>query len=183
LPTANRAVSKYEHAFGKTVVAVVVLTRLFGVLIILLSTFLGLISLANGLSYSQDAQTSAKFLAAAALALLFLGARAILHTRPPARLAMFDREFKHFRKHVASMPECKGVQVYCTRRKGGRVYLHGHVLHKEVHDRLLQAYERMVHSNDSGCYDGVEYPGRPQEIDRAAAEDRVAEPGVGADSR
>jgi hypothetical protein len=155
---------------------VVVLTRLCGVLIILLSACVGLISLANGLSYNQDAQTSAKVTAAVACALLFLGARAILHTRPPARLAMFDREFQHFRKHVASMPECRGVQVSCTRRKGGRVYLHGHVSRKEVHDRLLQAYDRMVHSNDSGCYDGVEYPGKPPEKDVPCADKSGAEP-------
>ena len=161
----------------------VVLTRLFGVLIILLSAFLGLISLANSLSYSRNAQASAKVGAAAALVLLFLGARAISHKRPPARLAMFDREFKHFRKYVASLPEFKDVQVSCTRRKGGRVYLHGHVLNKDVHDRLMQVYDRMVHSNDSGCYDGVCYPAKSSTNLLASAENRSAEPGDAADSQ
>ncbi len=161
----------------------VVVTRLFGVLIILLSAFLGLISLANGLSYSRDAQTSAKVTTAAALVLLFLGARAILHKRPPPRLAMFDHEFKHFRKHVTSLPEFKDVQVFCTRRKGGRVYLHGHVLNKDIHDRLMQAYDRMLHSNESGCYDGVGYPEKPPETILASAENCSAEQSDAADSR
>lgn len=96
------------------------------------------------------------------------------HSRPAERLAQFVLECQHFRQQIASTPEFRNVRLFFTRRKGGRVYLHGHVPSKEVHDRLLEAYERLVHSNDSGCYDGVEYPGRPPERDCDTAETRLA---------
>lgn len=76
------------------------------------------------------------------------------------RLAMFDREMHQFTNRVASMPEYKNVEVSFTHRKGGRVYLKGHVANKDSHDRLLQNYGWMVRNNDSGYYDGVEYPGK-----------------------
>ncbi|MDP1559818.1 MAG: hypothetical protein Q8M16_00290 [Pirellulaceae bacterium] len=79
------------------------------------------------------------------------------------RSAMFDREFYKFKNRVASMPEYENVEVSFTHRKGGRVYLHGHVTNKESHDRLLQTYEWMVRNNESGCYDGVDYPGKSAE--------------------
>lgn len=63
------------------------------------------------------------------------------------------------------MPEYKNVEVSFTHRKGGRVYLTGHVANKDTHDRLLQAYSSMVRNNDSGYYDGVEYPGKAADSD------------------
>lgn len=77
------------------------------------------------------------------------------------RSAMFDREIHQFKNRVASIPEYKNVEVSFTHRKGGRVYLKGHVESKDSHDRLLETYDRMVRNNASGCYDGVEYPGKP----------------------
>jgi len=77
------------------------------------------------------------------------------------RLAVFDREYDAFHKRISSMPEYKNVEISYTHRKGGRVYLHGDVANKDSHDRLLQTYERMVRNNDSGYYDGVDYPGKP----------------------
>jgi hypothetical protein len=79
------------------------------------------------------------------------------------RSAMFDREFYKFRNRVASLPEYRNVDVSFTHRKGGRVYLHGHVANKDAHDRLIQTFEWMVRNNESGCYDGVQYPGRTDE--------------------
>lgn len=85
------------------------------------------------------------------------------------RRAMFDRDYHEFRDRVNSMPEYKNVEVSYTHRKGGRVYLHGHVASKDSHDRLLQTYEWMVRNNQSGCYDGVEYPGKPAENEATSA--------------
>jgi hypothetical protein len=79
------------------------------------------------------------------------------------RSALFEREFHQFKNSVSSMPEYTHVEVSFTLRKGGRVYLHGHVPNKSAHDRLLHTYERMVRNNLSGCYDGVEYPGKSTE--------------------
>lgn len=76
------------------------------------------------------------------------------------RLAMFDREYQQFRNRVASMREYKNVEVSYTHRKGGRVYLDGYVANKGNHDRLLEMIEWMVRNNDSGYYDGVDYPGK-----------------------
>jgi hypothetical protein len=81
------------------------------------------------------------------------------------RSAMFDREIYRFKNRVASIPEYKNVEVSFTHRKGGRVYLQGYVTSKDSHDRLLQTYEWMVRNNESGCHDGVEYPGKPAESD------------------
>jgi hypothetical protein len=76
------------------------------------------------------------------------------------RLTIFDREYRAFRSHIASMPEYKDVEVSYTNRKGGRLYLHGTVGTKDSHDQLIQLVSRMVRNNESGYYDGVEYPGR-----------------------
>ena len=81
------------------------------------------------------------------------------------RLAVFEREIHAFQKHVATMPEYKDVEVSYTHRKGGRVYLHGTVTTQASHERLLQTIDRMVRNNDSGYYDGVEYPGKSDEQD------------------
>ena len=51
----------------------------------------------------------------------------------------------------------------------GRHYLHGHVANKDAHDRLLQMIEWMVRNNDSGYYDGVEYPGKSNETGAESA--------------
>jgi hypothetical protein len=75
--------------------------------------------------------------------------------------AMFDREYRQFLDYVAATSEYKNVKVSLTYRKGGRVYLHGHVPNKDSHDRLIRKCERMVRINDSGYYDGVDYPGKP----------------------
>lgn len=79
------------------------------------------------------------------------------------RLAMFDREYHSFRRHVSSLPEYEDVEISYTHRKGGRVYLHGEVSNKKSYERLIQKIEWMVRNNDSGYYDGVEYPGKPDE--------------------
>lgn len=81
------------------------------------------------------------------------------------RLAMFDREFHQFRNRVASMPEYQNVEISYTHRKGGRVYLHGHVANKDAHDRLIRMIDGMVRNNDSGYYDGVEFPGKSNTTD------------------
>jgi len=79
------------------------------------------------------------------------------------RLAVLDREIRAFQKHVATIPEYKNVEVTYTHRKGGRVYLHGTVTTKTSYERLLQTLNRMVRNNESGYYDGVEYPGKTGE--------------------
>jgi hypothetical protein len=76
------------------------------------------------------------------------------------RLAMFDREFREFRRHVASSPEYKKVELSYTHRKGGRVYMNGAVGSQYSHDRLIQDIESMVRNNYGGYYDGVSYPGK-----------------------
>jgi hypothetical protein len=76
-------------------------------------------------------------------------------------LARFDREFRAFRRHVASTPEYRNVQIEYTHRKGGRVYMHGYVPSKFWHDLLIQDIESMVRSNFSGYFDGVHYPNKP----------------------
>jgi len=81
------------------------------------------------------------------------------------RSVMFDQEIHQFKQLVASMPEYKSVEVSFTHRKGGRVYLKGHVANKDSHDRLLQTYGWMVRNNQSGCYDGVQYPGKAAETE------------------
>jgi hypothetical protein len=70
-------------------------------------------------------------------------------------LARFDREFRAFRRHVASTPEYKHVQLSYTHRKGGRVYMHGSVPSQYWHERLIHDIESMVRSNFSGYFDGV----------------------------
>lgn len=79
------------------------------------------------------------------------------------RSAMFDREFHQFENYVSSIPVYANVKVSYTHRKGGRVYLHGNVSNKNIHDALLQNYEFMVRNNFGGCHDGVDYPGKPTE--------------------
>jgi hypothetical protein len=103
-------------------------------------------------------------------------------SRAAERLAQFTREYEHLRKHITSMPEFRNVRLSSTRRRGGRVYMHGRVLDKEAHDRLMEAYKSLVHSNDAGCYDGVEYPGKPSEKQPDPPETTNAEPTDAADS-
>ena len=79
------------------------------------------------------------------------------------RSAMFEREYHQFRNRINSMLEYKNVEISYTHRKGGRVYLHGHVANKDSHDRLVRMIEQMVRNNDSGYYNGVDYPGRSVE--------------------
>ena len=79
------------------------------------------------------------------------------------RLADFEREYYELLGYVASSPEYRGVEVTHTRRKGGRLYLQGHVADEKSHTRLIQLVDTVVRSNDSGYYDGVEYPGKPEE--------------------
>lgn len=79
------------------------------------------------------------------------------------RLAFFDREYHSFRRHVLAIPEYRNVEISYTHRKGGRVYLHGNVADKDSHERLIQTIEWMLQNNDSGYYDGVEYPGKSDE--------------------
>jgi hypothetical protein len=105
------------------------------------------------------------------------------HSRPTERLAQFAREYEQLRKHITSMPEFRNVRLSFTRRRGGRVYMHGRVLDKEAHDRLMEAYKSLVHSNDAGCYDGVEYPGKPPEKQPDPRETTNAEPPDAMDSR
>ncbi len=76
------------------------------------------------------------------------------------RLAMFGREYRAFQRRVSSMPEYKNVEVSHTLRKGGRVYLHGSVVAKTSHDRLIQMSDRMIRNSECGYYDGVDYPGK-----------------------
>jgi hypothetical protein len=104
-------------------------------------------------------------------------------SRPTERLAQFAREYEHLRKHITSMPEFRNVRLSSTRRRGGRVYMHGRVLDKEAHDRLIESYKCLVHSNDAGCYDGVEYPGKPSEKQPDPPATTNAEPTDAADSR
>lgn len=77
------------------------------------------------------------------------------------RLRIFESEYQSFRDRVNSLPEYKQVEVSYTHRKGGRVYLHGHVINKDSHDRLIDLIESIVRNSDSGYYDGVDYPGKP----------------------
>lgn len=79
------------------------------------------------------------------------------------RLAIFDREYHAFQRHVSGMPEYKNVEISYTHRKGGRVYLHGSVASRLSYDRLIQTIDWMIRNNDSGYYDGVEYPGKTNE--------------------
>ena len=75
---------------------------------------------------------------------------------------VLEREYISFARHIARMPEYKRVEATYTQRKGGRVYLKGHVPSKESHDRLIQIAEQMIQKNESGFYDGVEFPGKPR---------------------
>lgn len=77
------------------------------------------------------------------------------------RLAQFEREYRMFHSEVSSMPEYNQVELSYTRRKGGCVYLHGHVSSKAQHEHLLEKLERIVHNNDAGFLDDVKYPGKP----------------------
>ena len=79
------------------------------------------------------------------------------------RRAIFDREYHAFQRRVSTMPEYNNVEVSYTHRKGGRVYLHGSVANKDSHDRLIQTIDWMIRNNDSGYFDGVEYPGKTNE--------------------
>ncbi|QDT65324.1 hypothetical protein [Calycomorphotria hydatis] len=83
------------------------------------------------------------------------------------RRAIFDREYHAFQRHISTMPEYKNVEISYTHRKGGRVYLHGSVANKDSHDRLIQIIDWMIRNNDSGYYDGVEYPGKTKENEAA----------------
>ncbi|MFN3149998.1 hypothetical protein [Bremerella sp.] len=76
------------------------------------------------------------------------------------RRAMFDREYHAFQRRVSTMPEFRDVEISYTHRKGGRVYMHGSVANKLSHDRLIETIDWMIRNNDSGYYDGVEYPGK-----------------------
>ncbi len=76
------------------------------------------------------------------------------------RLIIFENEYQSFRDRVNSLPEYRQVEVSYTRRKGGRVYLRGHVINKDSHDRLIDLLETIVRNSDSGYYDGVVYPGK-----------------------
>lgn len=76
------------------------------------------------------------------------------------RLAMFGREYRAFQRRVSTMPEYKNVEVSHTLRKGGRVCLHGSVVAKTSHDRLIQMIDRMIRNDECGYYDGVDYPGK-----------------------
>ena len=79
------------------------------------------------------------------------------------RLAMFNREYHAFRRQVSSMPEYKNVKISYIGCKGVGVGLNGHVANQDVHDRLLQIYESMVRNADFGCWDDVDYPGKPSD--------------------
>lgn len=85
------------------------------------------------------------------------------------RRAMFDREYRQFINYLSSTSDYKNVKASFTYRKGGRVYLHGYVPNKESHSRLIQKYERMVRNNNSGYYDGVDYPGKLSETETMSA--------------
>lgn len=78
------------------------------------------------------------------------------------QLVRFDREVREFQRYISSVPEFRDVEVAFTRRKGGRVYLKGHVADSGSHDRLLRTIERMVRSSEWGYGDGVSFPGRSQ---------------------
>ena len=106
-----------------------------------------------------------------------------MHSRPTERPVLFTCEYEQLRRHIASMPEFRNVRLSFTRRRGGRVYMHGRVSDKEAHDRLMEAYQSLVHSNDAGFYDGVEYPGKPSETHSDPPEPTNAEPTDAADSR
>jgi hypothetical protein len=99
------------------------------------------------------------------------------------RLAIFDREYHQFRNRVESMPEYKNVEVSYTHRKGGRVYLHGHVANKGSHERLIQLIEWMVRNNDSGYFDGVNYPGKSTEADAKSTQPKADEQSVAPEPR
>lgn len=113
---------------------------------------------------------------------LALGATAFVvtkwHDTGMDRLAMFDREYHEFHSRVNSMSEFKNVEVAYTHRKGRRVYLHGHVANKDSYDRLLQMIKWMIRNNDSGYYDGVEYPGKSNETGAESAASNGDEPSV-----
>ena len=106
-----------------------------------------------------------------------------IHSRPTERPVQFAREYEQLRRHITSMSEFRNVRLSFTRRRGGRVYMHGRVLDKEAHDRLMKAYQSLVHSNDAGFYDGVEYPGKPSETQSNPPETTNAEPSDAAESR
>jgi hypothetical protein len=71
------------------------------------------------------------------------------------RLALFERESKEFRLAVANDPAFHDVEVSFTSRKGGRIYLHGSVASKAVHDRLIEMAKQTVRNNDGSYHDGV----------------------------
>jgi hypothetical protein len=99
------------------------------------------------------------------------------------RLAIFDREYHRFRNRVESMPEYRNVDVSYTHRKGGRVYLHGRVANKQSHERLIQLIVWMVRNNDSGYYDGVDYPGKSTEADANSTRPKRDEQSVAPEPR
>lgn len=75
------------------------------------------------------------------------------------RHAKFEREYHSFLRKIANEPEYGAIDVSYTHRKGGRVYIKGTVATKALHDRLIEVFESTVHSNESGYYDGIVYPG------------------------
>lgn len=79
------------------------------------------------------------------------------------RVAMFEREFHAFHRHIKTMPEFRNVDVSYTTRKGGRVYLSGRVATRLAHEELLRTIESMIRNNRSGYSDGVEYPDKSRD--------------------
>jgi hypothetical protein len=79
------------------------------------------------------------------------------------RLEIFEREYRSFSRHLATLPEYREVKTVFTRRKGGHLYLEGWVPSKESHDRLIRLIESMIRHNQGGYHDALYYPGKPKE--------------------